>query len=89
MCIRDSPNRWTRGEDVIAVPTVAWKSGLASLARMAMTKLQLQRMGRGRTPTLRLWAPWVLVRDQLRTRGLNRGYRSWLQSRSDTGPHAG
>ena len=78
----DLPNRWQRGEDVIDVPRVAWKSSLASLATMALTKLQLQRMGRGKKPTLSAWAPWVLVRDQLRTRRLNHGYRHWLQHRS-------
>lgn len=77
----DLPNRWKQREEVIEVPRVDWKSGLASLATMAMTKLQLQRMGRGRNPSFRLWAPWVLLRDQLRTRRLNRAYRGWLHTR--------
>ncbi|MBC9248358.1 NADH:flavin oxidoreductase/NADH oxidase family protein [Paracoccus sp. 11-3] len=78
----DLPNRWKRAEDVIDVPKVTWKSSLASLATMALTKRQLQRMGRGKTPTFKLWAPYVLVRDQLRTRRLNHSYRNWLQHRS-------
>jgi 2,4-dienoyl-CoA reductase-like NADH-dependent reductase (Old Yellow Enzyme family) len=84
----DLPKRWQPREEMIDVPKVDWKGGLASLATMAMTKLQLQRMGRGKTPTFRLWAPWVLVRDQLRTRRLNSRYRTWLQSRSAAGGQA-
>jgi hypothetical protein len=75
------PNRWQRRDEVIAVPKVAWKNNLASLATMALTKLQLQRMGRGKQPTFSAWAPLALVRDQLRTRRLNRGYRNWLAHR--------
>ncbi|AUH33669.1 NADH:flavin oxidoreductase/NADH oxidase family protein [Paracoccus tegillarcae] len=77
----DLPNRWKRTEDVIDVPRVEWKSSLASVATMALTKLQLQRMGRGKKPTFSAWAPWVMVRDQLRTRRLNTGYRNWLRKR--------
>ena len=77
----DLPNRWQRRDEVIAVPKVAWKNNLASLATMALTKLQLQRMGRGKQPTFSAWAPLALVRDQLRTRRLNRGYRNWLAHR--------
>lgn len=78
----DLPNRWKRAEAVIDVPRVEWKSSLASMATMALTKLQLQRMGRGRRPTFRAWAPLVLLRDQLRTRRLNKSYRSWLEART-------
>lgn len=78
----DLPSRWKQREDVIQVPKVEWNSSLAGLATMALTKLQLQRMGRGKQPTFSAWAPWVLVRDQLRTRRLNHGYRNWLQKRS-------
>lgn len=79
----DLPNRWKRAEDVIDVPKVSWKSSLASLATMALTKRQLQRMGRGKTPSTNLWAPYVLIRDQLRTRRLNLAYRNWLHQRSN------
>lgn len=77
----DLPNRWKRAEDVIDVPKVTWKSSLASLATMALTKRQLQRMGRGKQPSFDLWAPWVLIRDQLRSARRNRLYRSWLAKR--------
>lgn len=78
----DLPDRWKRAEAVIEVPRVEWKSSLASSATMALTKLQLQRMGRGRRPTFRAWAPLVLLRDQLRTRRLNKSYRRWLGGRT-------
>lgn len=79
----DLPNRWKNAEDVIDVPNVSWKSSLASLATMALTKRQLQRMGRGKSPNANLWAPYVLIRDQLRTRRLNHSYRNWLHQRSN------
>lgn len=78
----DLPNRWKRAEAAIEVPRVAWKSSLASMATMALTKLQMQRMGRGQRPTFRAWAPLVLLRDQLRTRRLNTRYRRWLEGRT-------
>ncbi|MBA4491669.1 NADH:flavin oxidoreductase/NADH oxidase family protein [Paracoccus sp. S1E-3] len=77
----DLPNRWKLAEDAVQLPSIRWKSSLASLATMALTKLQLRRMGRGKPPTFRAWAPGVLVRDQLRTRRLNRNYRRWLAHR--------
>ena len=78
----DLPNRWKGAEAVIDVPRVAWKSRLASSATMALTKLQLQRLGRGQRPIFGAWAPWVLLRDQLRTRRLNKSYRRWLEART-------
>jgi 2,4-dienoyl-CoA reductase-like NADH-dependent reductase (Old Yellow Enzyme family) len=78
----DLPDRWKRAEAVIDVPRVTWKSNLASSATMALTKLQLQRMGRGQRPTFGAWAPWVLLRDRLRTRQLNKDYRHWLEART-------
>ncbi len=78
----DLPNRWRQREEVVELPGVSWKSSLASLATMALTKLQLQRMGRGRGPSFNAWAPWVLIRDQIRSARLNRSYRRWLQGRN-------
>jgi hypothetical protein len=78
----DLPNRWKQAEAVIEVPRVTWKSSLASSTTMALTKLQLQRMGRGQRPTFGVWAPWVLLRDQLRTLRLNKSYRLWLEART-------
>ncbi len=78
----DLPNQWRRAERVVEVPVVRWKSKpLSGLATMALAKLQLQRMGKGKSPSFAAWAPGVLVRDQIRTRLRNRQYRKWLDQR--------
>lgn len=78
----DLPNQWRRAERVVEVPVVRWKSkALTSLATMALAKLQLQRMGKGRAPTFSAWVPGVVIRDQIRTRLRNRQYRNWLKAR--------
>ena len=80
------PQHWLRGRDLDGGrPDVAIKDKtLAALATMAVTKRQLQRMGDGKLPQLRLSALWSLLRDQLRTKVLTRRYRHWwaLQNRS-------
>lgn len=79
----DLPNRWQVGEAVAEVPSVRWKNrAISGLATMAMTKLQLRRLGAGRSPRPRAWAPWVLIRDRLRMARRSRRYRAWLQRRS-------
>ena len=79
----DLPNQWRRAERVVDVPAVRWKSKpLTSLATMALAKLQLQRMGKGRAPTFSAWAPGVVIRDQIRTRLRNRQYRNWVSTRA-------
>lgn len=78
----DLPNQWRRAERVVEVPVVRWKNKpLSGLATMALAKLQLQRMGKGKAPSFSAWAPGVLVRDQIRTRLRNRQYRNWLDQR--------
>ena len=80
----DLPNQWQLAEKAISVPAVHWKRRvLAGIATMALTKLQLHRMGAGKAPTFAAWAPGVLIRDQLRTRRRNRQYRNWLQNRGN------
>ena len=79
----DLPKRWQAGEAAVDVPMVRWKNrALSGLATMALTKLQLRRLGAGRGPRPQAWAPWVLIRDRLRMARRSRRYRSWLQSRS-------
>lgn len=78
----DLPNKWRNAEHVVDVPVVRWKNKAATgLATMALTKLQLRRMGKGKPPTFKFWAPGVLVRDQIRTKLRNRTYRAWLKRR--------
>jgi len=74
------PRDWKQGRAVDGGrPAVDLKDKtLAALATMAMVKRQLQRMGIGKMPQVRMNALWSLVRDQLRTRILTRRYRYWL-----------
>ncbi len=80
----DLPERWQKAEAAIDIPAVHWKSRpLSGLATMAMTKTQLHRMGAGKAPTKDVWAPWALLRDQIRSRRRNRQYRDWLSKRGN------
>ena len=80
----DLPKRWLTAEMAVTVPAVHWRRrALAGLATMAMTKLQLRRMGQGKVPNAAAWAPGVLLSDLLRTWRRNRGYRSWLRRRGE------
>ena len=74
------PRDWKQGRAVDGGrPSVDLKDKtLAALATMAMVKRQLQRMGAGKMPQLRMNALWSLVRDQIRTKVLTRRYRYWL-----------
>lgn len=77
------PNLWQTTETVAEVPALRWKNrAIAGLATMALTKLQLQRLGAGRAPKPKAWAPLVLVRDRLRMARRSRFYRAWLQRRA-------
>ncbi len=78
----DLPNHWKAEERVIDLPQVNWKKqGLAGLARMALTKLQLRRMGAGQSPAPKASPFWTLVKDQIRTRRRNKIYRRWIEGR--------
>lgn len=78
----DLPSCWQKAELAVDVPVIRWKNHtLSGLATMVMTKVQLHRMGAGRDPAYKTWAPWALVRDQIGTRIRNRQYRNWLASR--------
>ena len=78
----DLPNHWKAEERVIDLPQVNWKKqGLAGLARMPLTKLQLRRMGAGQSPVPNASPFWTLVKDQIRTRRRNKIYRRWITAR--------
>lgn len=74
------PLEWKQGRDVQGgQPSVPLKDKtLAAMATMAMVKRQLQRLGSGKMPRLRMSAIWSLLRDQLRTAVLTRRYRHWI-----------
>lgn len=71
------PNLWKISPEAKAVlPNVTWKDKtLAALATMAITKRQLQRLGKGKAPKLNS-SPFIsLVADQIRSKKLTKIYR--------------
>ena len=71
------PNMWKTSPDAKAtLPNVTWKDKtLAALATMAITKRQLQRLGKGKAPKLNS-SPFIsLVADQIRSKKLTKIYR--------------
>jgi 2,4-dienoyl-CoA reductase-like NADH-dependent reductase (Old Yellow Enzyme family) len=60
-----------------AVPP--WKDkAMVAAATIALTRRQLQRMGRGANPTLGEAPLWALLSDRVRLKWLTRRYRRWL-----------
>jgi 2,4-dienoyl-CoA reductase-like NADH-dependent reductase (Old Yellow Enzyme family) len=74
------PERWKDGEALeIDIPSVGWRNkAYASLARMAVVKLQLRRLGKGRTPKPGANPLLALVRQQILTKRRTRLYRAWV-----------
>jgi 2,4-dienoyl-CoA reductase-like NADH-dependent reductase (Old Yellow Enzyme family) len=78
----DLPNVWRRGEDPRPeIAPISWRSKpLASLAAMAVVKLQLRRLSQGRKPNPGVSPFKALLLNQLRTASLTRKYRRWMIS---------
>lgn len=56
-----------------------WKDkALVAAATIALTRRQLQRMGRGANPALGESPLWALLSDRVRLKWLTRRYRRWL-----------
>ena len=74
------PERWKRGEALeIEIPGVAWRNkAYASLARMALVKLQLRRLGKGQQPKPDASPLLALIRQQILTKRRTRLYRAWV-----------
>ncbi|MBR0751519.1 NADH:flavin oxidoreductase/NADH oxidase family protein [Bradyrhizobium jicamae] len=74
------PERWKAGETLdVDIPSVGWRNkAYASLARMAVVKLQLRRLGAGRPPKPGASPLLALVRQQIITKRLTRRYRAWV-----------
>lgn len=72
------PNDWKSNANAQAVlPSVKWKNKtLGSLATMAITKRQLQRIGKGKQPKLNSSALFSLIADQVRLKKLTKLYRA-------------
>jgi 2,4-dienoyl-CoA reductase-like NADH-dependent reductase (Old Yellow Enzyme family) len=80
----DLPARWRRGQaPEVTLPTVAWRNRImASLADMAVTKVQLKRLGAGKAPKASVSPVLSLIGQQLWTKGRTKRYRAWLARRA-------
>ncbi len=72
------PNLWKTKPDTQAIlPNINWKNKtIASVATMAITKRQLQRMGKGKLPKGNSSAIFSLITDQMRLKKLTKQYRN-------------
>jgi 2,4-dienoyl-CoA reductase-like NADH-dependent reductase (Old Yellow Enzyme family) len=80
------PERWKDGEALdVDIPSVGWRNkAYASLARMALVKLQLRRLGKGRRPKPGASPLLALIRQQIITKRRTRLYRAWVsQARAE------
>jgi 2,4-dienoyl-CoA reductase-like NADH-dependent reductase (Old Yellow Enzyme family) len=75
----DLPERWKRNEALeIGIPSVGWRNkAYASLAKMALVKLQLRRLGKGQQPKPNASPLLALIRQQIITKRRTRLYRIW------------
>ena len=82
----DLPSKWRRGDaNEIAIPIVEWKkTALANVAKMAITKVQLRRLGDGLKPKSNVSPLLALIKGQLRTKSRTKRYRAWLTRRNGT-----
>jgi hypothetical protein len=76
----DLPDRWKRDEALeIGIPGVGWRNkAYASLAKMALVKLQLRRLGKGQQPKPDSSPLLALIRQQIITKRRTRLYRTWV-----------
>lgn len=74
------PEQWTKDEALdIAIPGVGWRNkAYASLAKMALVKLQLRRLGKGLQPKPDASPLLSLIRQQIITKRRTRLYRTWV-----------
>lgn len=78
------PSLWQAGQDASAeLPPINWQDKvMAAVATMALTRRQLQRLGRNQRPKPNSSPALALLLDQLRLAGLTRRYRRWLAQRN-------
>ena len=71
--------QWQTGlASEVVEPVIGLKDrSMVALARMALVKRQLRRIGRSQKPLRNMSALWTLILDQLRSKKLTRRYRSW------------
>jgi uncharacterized protein YoaH (UPF0181 family) len=76
------PKHWRQGTNAeVPLPEAGFKSAtLNGLATMALTKQQLEKMAKGKSPGDGGSAVIALVADQLRAAKRARNYRAWRAS---------
>jgi 2,4-dienoyl-CoA reductase-like NADH-dependent reductase (Old Yellow Enzyme family) len=72
--------KWKSDEALdVHIPSVGWRNkAYASLAKMALVKLQLRRLGNGRPPKPGASPLLALIRQQIITKRRTRLYRTWV-----------
>ena len=76
----DLPNQWQQNQcNEGFIPQVNWKNKtFAALARMALVRRQLQRMGKNKKPSKGHSALFSLIKDQVRLARLTKRYRRFV-----------
>jgi 2,4-dienoyl-CoA reductase-like NADH-dependent reductase (Old Yellow Enzyme family) len=78
------PNDWKEGKNLeVVLPEVNWKNPLfKGLANMAMTKMNLYRMGDGRFPLRKPKPLLSVIAQQIKNSLQTKRYKKWLENRS-------
>jgi tRNA-dihydrouridine synthase len=78
------PNDWKEGKNLeVILPVVNWKNPLfKGLANMAMTKMNLYRMGDGRFPLGKPKPLLSVITQQIKNSLQTKRYKKWLENRS-------
>jgi len=77
------PNDWELGENLhVPLPVVKWKNPLfKGLANMAMTKMNLYRMGDGHPPKKSPSPLISTIKQQAKNSAQTKRYKKWLETR--------
>lgn len=77
------PNDWKEGKNLqVTLPVVTWKNDLfKGLANMAMTKMNLYRMGDGRPPKTSPRPLISTIKQQMKQTAQTKRYKRWLAGR--------
>jgi len=80
------PNDWKAGENLhVQLPVVTWKNDLfKGLANMAMTKMNLYRMGDGHAPQASPRPLISTIKQQMKQSAQTKRYKRWLAERSQS-----
>ena len=78
------PAKWRDGQmPEVAIPPVTWKKKVfASLASMAIVKVQLHRIGAGKAPKRKVSPLFALIGSQIAQSRRTKRYRAWIARRA-------